>query len=327
MSNASSRSLPGIDVVIVNWNSGDQLRECVASIDNHGGGHVAKIIVVDNGSSDGSDDVADIHSRLVMVRAGRNLGFAAASNLGAEKGSSPFILFLNPDAYILPNTLSAVVDYMTGKKANDVGICGIRLVGEDDQTQRHCARFPTWRTFWGQSLGLQGRPASLFPPFTMREFDHRTDRDVDQVIGAFFFMRRAVFSEVNGFDERFFVYYDEMDLSLRVRQAGWRTRYLATPVAFHLGGGTTDQVKAKRMFYSLRSRLQYAFKHFSPIAAWSIVLVTLTAEPAGRLLRAAWRRSIDEAVDSLTGYGMLLADLPQILRSAMRQRKESSLRR
>lgn len=327
MNAASIGETTGIDIVIVNWNSGNQLRECIAAIDDYGGEYVSKIIVVDNGSSDGSDDVLSLYFHLNVVRTGSNLGFAKACNLGAKSGTSSFVLFLNPDAYLKPNTLPAVMDYMTSPEADDVGICGIKLVGEDDEPQRHCARFPTWRTFWGQSLGLQGRPTTLFPPFTMREFDHRSDLDVDQVIGAFFFTRRAVFAAVNGFDERFFVYYEELDLSLRVSQAGWRTRYLASPVAFHLGGGTTDQVKAKRMFYALRSRLQYAFKHFSPLAAWSVLFVTLTAEPVGRLLRAAWRKSMDEAVHSLTGYGMLLADLPQILRLALRRRKERSIRR
>lgn len=315
----------GVDIVIVNWNSGEQLCECVASIASHGGDDVDKVIIVDNGSTDGSADIKNEGLSLLIVTTGSNLGFSAACNLGAEQGAAPFVLFLNPDAYLRPGALPAVLDYMRSSSGADVGICGIRLVGNDGETQHHCARFPTWRTFLGQSTGLQGRPTLLFPPFAMRDFDHESDRDVDQVIGAFFFMRRGLFSDLGGFDERFFVYYEEMDLSLRVRRAGWRTRYLSTPVAFHLGGGTTDQVRAERMFYSLRSRILYSFKHFTPTAAWGVVLLTLTAEPLGRLLRAAGRRSIDEMRESIEGYWMVLTDLPRTLRSASALRKEQAV--
>lgn len=312
----TSEKPSAVDIVIVNWNSGDQLQHCLTSIALHGGEAVRRVVVVDNGSIDGSAGVDSGDDRVIVMATGRNLGFAAACNLGARQGDAEFILFLNPDACLHAGTLDAVRAFMVGPIAADVGICGIRLIGEDNQTQRHCARFPTWRTFLGQSTGLQGRPAAVFPPFTMQDFDHRTDRDVDQVIGAFFFMRRSLFTKLNGFDERFFVYYEEMDLSLRARQAGWRTRYLAGPTAFHRGGGTTDQVRAKRMFYTLRSRILYSFKHFTRVTAWGVVLLTVFVEPIGRIVRALARTSWREAKESFEGYRLILTDLPQTLRTA-----------
>jgi N-acetylglucosaminyl-diphospho-decaprenol L-rhamnosyltransferase len=310
-----------VDIVIVNWNSGPQLLDCLESISRYGGEHVRQVIVVDNGSTDDSADVDVEVESLSVIKANRNLGFAAACNLGARRGSAHFVLFLNPDACLHPGTLDSVRKFMLGPDGAGVAICGIRLVGDDKKTQRHCARFPTFRTFLGQSTGLQGRPASVFPPFTMQDFDHLSDRDVDQVIGAFFFMRRGVFESLGGFDERFFVYYEEMDLSLRAQQAGWRTRYLAEPTAYHRGGGTTDQVKAKRMFYSLRSRMLYAFKHFRPLTAWSVVMLTLVVEPIGRSGRSLLRRSWKELRESLEGYRLLLSDLPGTLRLAGTMRK------
>ena len=303
-----------VDIVIVNWNSGDQLRDCLASIEHYGGAAVRRVIVVDNGSTDSSADVQHESERLSVIATGQNLGFAAACNLGARQGSAPFVLFLNPDACLRHGTVDAACRFMSSPPGADVGICGVRLVGEDGRTQRHCAYFPTLRTFLGQSTGLQGRPAAIFPPFTMRDFDHRSDRDVDQVIGAFFFMRKSVFDSLQGFDERFFVYYEEMDISLRSRRAGWRTRYLAEPVAFHRGGGITDQVKAKRIFYSLRSRIIYSFKHFGKPAAWSVVMITLFIEPIGRFIRALLHLSWQEIQDSFEGYRLVLVHLPQTLR-------------
>lgn len=311
-----------VDIVIVNWNSGEQLRDCLASIERYGGDAVRRVIVVDNGSIDGSAEVEYESDRYLIIKTGQNLGFAAACNLGARQGSASFVLFLNPDACLHSGTVDAVRRFMLSRSGADVGICGIRLVGEDDRTQRHCTRFPTFRTFLGQSTGLQGRPASIFPPFKMHDFDHLSDRDVDQVIGAFFFIRRNVFDRLGGFDERFFVYYEELDLSLRARDAGWKTRYLSKPTAFHRGGGTTDQVKAKRMFYSLRSRVLYSFKHFSPAASWSVLLLTLVVEPAGRIGRALIKLSWREMQESFDGYRLFLAHLPQTLRVALHDRRQ-----
>lgn len=303
-----------VDIVIVNWNSGRQLSDCLLSIAEHGGSAVARVVVVDNGSTDGSHEVDVPALPLEVIATGRNLGFAAACNLGARQGGADYVLFLNPDAELKAGTLDGTLAYMGSPAAARVGICGVRLIGEDGRTQRHCARFPSLRTFVGQSFGLQGKLG--FPAFTMTDFDHRTDRDVDQVIGAYFFVRRALFDALAGFDERFFVYYEELDFSLRARRAGWTTRYLAGPVGFHRGGGTTDQVKAHRLFYVLRSRLLYAFKNLGRPAGWAVLALTLLVEPAARVAQGALRLSAGEIVQSLRGFRMLLADLPRTLRTA-----------
>lgn len=103
---------PAVDIVIVNWNSGEQLRDCIASIMLYGDRAVQQVIVVDNGSIDGSANVQNDQLRLLVLQAGQNLGFAAACNLGARQGDAPYLLFLNPDACLRPGTLSAVLAYM-----------------------------------------------------------------------------------------------------------------------------------------------------------------------------------------------------------------------
>jgi GT2 family glycosyltransferase len=147
----------------------------------------------------------------------------------------------------------------------------------------------------------------------MVEWDHSFTRQVDQVIGAFFFIRRFVFESLGGFDERFYVYFEEVDLSFRAKQEGWNSVYLAEAQAFHSGGGSSSQAKAHRLFYSLRSRIIYSFKHFNAFEGWSVCMVTLAIEPITRLVRCIARGSVVEALDTLRGFFMLWKDTPKIL--------------
>jgi hypothetical protein len=130
----------------------------------------------------------------------------------------------------------------------------------------------------------------------------RSTREVEQIIGAYFLVRRSVFELLRGFDERFFVYYEEVDFSYRARLRGYRSIYLAEVSVYHRGGLSSDQVKAARLFYSLRSRLQYGFKHFNRIDAALLVVVTVGLECVVRLVRSAARGSAAEVQEVMAGY-------------------------
>ena len=292
-----------IDIVIVNWNSGGQLRDCIDSIANFSGAAVGKIIVVDNGSSDDSIELLGAPEGVTVISAGLNLGFGRACNLGALKTSADYILFLNPDACVFPETLGAVLSYMNAPLNARAGICGVSLVDESGTIARSCARLPTAARLVAQATGISKFLPSL--GCTMFEWDHKKNREVDQVIGAFFVVRRNVFLDLGGFDERFFVYFEEVDFSRRAKDAGWKTVYLANIKAFHAGGGTSNQVKAKRLFYSLRSRLLYAFKHFSKTGAISVLLATALLEPVSRSMLAIGRRSGEALKETWLAYALL----------------------
>jgi GT2 family glycosyltransferase len=300
-----------VSIIIVNWNAGPQLKNCVDSITKFGVGLVNKIIVVDNGSTDGSEKPVEGMPNVTLIRTGENLGFGKACNLGAKHADSDYLLFLNPDAALFEGTIFKVVNFMQEPANQTVGICGVQLVEENGQVSRSCARFPSIKGFLAHSVGLD----SIFPGLgnSMAEWDHLAGREVDQVIGAFFLVRRRLFEELQGFDERFFVYFEEVDFSYRAHQAGWRSFYLADAQAFHAGGGTSNQVKAKRLFYSLRSRLLYSFKHFSFLAALTVLVTTLLLEPLARSALALARRSLSGLKETWSGYRMLLAWLPKWL--------------
>lgn len=278
--------MASLDVVIVNWNTGEALAACVASV--VAAAHrlpATRIVVVDNGSADGSlAAAAGAVPGIVAVRNEVNAGFAAACNQGAKGSTADYLLFLNPDTVLAADTLDRVLAFMAEPAQDDVGICGIRLVDDAGRFTTAAARFPTLAVLLGEITGLSR--LGMLPRHLLTADECRATRDVDQVIGAFFLIRRQLFEALGGFDERFFVYFEEVDLSRRARSAGWRSVYFAEAQALHHGGLSSDQVKAARLFYSLRGRLLYTDKHFAPTAAAVVRGLTFAVEQPLRLLRA-----------------------------------------
>lgn len=277
-----------LGIVIVNWNSGTLLAECLASIGQGAASldpefALSSVVVVDNGSVDGSENVRlDLVPGLTLIRNRQNRGFAAACNQGAAGLDSEVILFLNPDTRVFANSLAAPLKLLQQSQHARTGIVGIAMVDDRDRVVPSCARFPRAWHFASHAIGLD----RLWPRtgHFMLEWDHADTRRVDQVIGAFFMIRRNVFEALSGFDERFFVYFEEVDLAWRARQAGWDSVYLADASIYHKGGGTSEAIKDVRLFYSLRSRLQYGRKHYSWPEQLLIWAITFGLEPLTRIL-------------------------------------------
>lgn len=309
-----------ITIVIVNWNSGPLLSRCVLSIRAYHSDLVDDVVVVDNASVDESltmlHDIGDMPVSLQFVRNDVNRGFAAACNQGAALTNSKYILFLNPDAELTSNSLSAAYEYLESPEHQDVGVVGIQLEGEDGIVARSCARLPAPARLLAYSLGINRlRPFRSWGT-RMDEWPHDCTRVVDQVIGAFFFTRRSVFAALAGFDERFFVYYEEVDYSARMKERGYCSVYLAGARARHVGGGSSRNIKARRLFYSLRSCLLYSFKHFRPFGSWLTIAALLGLEPIARLISAVLARSKSDLENTVSAYKMLYAALPEILARA-----------
>ena len=187
----------------------------------------------------------------------------------------------------------------------DIGICGIRLVDEEGHPSTSAARFPTLRVMAGKVLGLTRIFPRAFPAHLMASSELPESGFVDQVIGAFFLIRKNVFDRCGGFDERFFVYYEEVDLSLRAKQFGHSSYFLSEVSAFHKGGGCSEPVKALCLFYSLRSRILYAKKHYSWIIFIAFVLLTGLELPL-RLLQGALKASWPRISNTVVAYTLLV---------------------
>jgi len=315
-------SIPQLDIIIVNWNSGEQLRQCLASIAsaNQSSFTLSHVCVVDNASQDNSlDGIEQCGLPLQIIRNKQNQGFAAACNQGARESQADYILFLNPDVRLFKNSLTIPITFMEKPENKKVGIVGIQLLDDTGNVAPTCARFPTPGRFFAKMLGLDRLFPRWFPSHFMVEWNHRESREVDQVMGAFFLVRRSLFEALDGFDERFFVYFEDLDFSLRAKQGGWRSFYLAEAQAYHKGGGTSEQIKAARLFYSLRSRILYDYKHFNWWSATGVAIGTLFLEPFTRLVWATVRGSLQEIVDTIKGYLMLWKETPRMIKLAWEQ--------
>jgi N-acetylglucosaminyl-diphospho-decaprenol L-rhamnosyltransferase len=307
---ATPVALPTLDIVIVNWNTGGQLQACLRSVAaaDRTGFELRQVVVVDNASDDHSATSLDPSGLpLTVIPNGTNRGFAAACNQGAEHATSDYVLFLNPDTELFASSLTTPVCQMQSRGFEDVGICGIRLVDAKGAPAISCARFPTLGNLASQVLGLSRMWSSRFPPHFMSPAECAMTREVDQIIGAFFLVRRQVLRDLGGFDERFFLYYEEVDFSLRARLRGYRSMYLAEAEARHHGGGSSGQVRAMRLFYSLRSRLLYGFKNYRRPSAWALVFLTVLIEPWTRIAWGLVRVSPGELSETVRAYAMLAA--------------------
>lgn len=299
-----------VHIVIVNWNTGDYLRECLASIVRSESDTVARVTVVDNASSDDSaNGLDDLPLPLEVIRNNTNLGFAAACNQGAAGSAAEYLLFLNPDTQLLPGTLGAVTAFMESEQAAAIGICGVQVVDSDGNSRFSCARFPSLRVLFGRVTGLHLLLPRLFPSYHLAADVLQQSQVVDQVIGAFYFVRRELFTRLGGFDERYFLYFEEVDFALRARGEGARSYFLREASVLHIGNVSSNQVRDVRLYHSLRSRLLFGQRHWPRWRANLLLILTLTVEPTARLASAALHRRASDVSATVVAYRRLVSDL------------------
>jgi GT2 family glycosyltransferase len=269
------QTTPGITVIIVNYNSGGHLKECLTSLDAGLAGLNWEVVVVDNASIDHSEAVAEheeMKTRVRLIRRPTNTGFAVAANLGARKGAANLLLFVNPDCVVVPGFLNPLIDELDRyPRAAAVAPC---VINEDGSPQGNARGDPTMVT------GLFGRStllSRLFPsarvarrnvllPVTLAET--QSAASVDWVSGSCFLVRRDAFDEIGGFDERYFLYWEDADLCRRLRKAGWTIRFRPDARVVHVGARSSRTVKplAIRAFH--RSAYLYYATHVAQ-SQWS----------------------------------------------------------
>lgn len=294
-----------VDIVIVNWNSGNFLKACVDSIlSSLNEPLVQSIIVIDNYSADNSLKQLPQHNKIKVVVNNTNKGFAFAVNQGFKMCSATYCLLLNPDAQLLATTLQDCSEFM--QQQPQVDILGCSLLDENGQVTVSCARFPTPFRFFTDAIGLSKWKPSVFKPaLLMTDWDHRSSKKVNQVMGAFMFMRTNIFEKHGYFDERFFVYCEELDFSKRVADTGGITFFNHQITAVHSGKGTTENVKSFRLFLNLRSKIQYAREHFSFPGFVFTSVVIFIVEPLTRFVFLLFQGKLDDIKQMLKGYKML----------------------
>lgn len=302
---------PALDLVIVNWNTGRHLRECLTSVAGaeHQGFVLREVVVVDNGSTDDSlEGLTELPIPLRVLQNAGNRGFAAACNQGAKDGHGDLLLFLNPDTQLFEETLDRSVAFLVDPSNSTVGMCGGQMFNSDGVPELSCSRFPTLWMFAAKMLGFSHAFPRLAPNQRLTPEETTGSRVVDQVIGAYLLVRRSLFEALAGFDERFFVYFEDVDLAYRARKQGYSSYFLKDVRVLHREGVSSNQVRGKRLFYLLRSRTEYARKHWPPWQARLLAALTLALELPGRAFFMAARgqrggtREVGEAAGLYVRY-------------------------
>jgi N-acetylglucosaminyl-diphospho-decaprenol L-rhamnosyltransferase len=263
----SVQQLPDLSIIIVNWNVRDLLRRCLESIAASGELWSLEVIVVDNASGDGSVEMVRREFPWVhLIASSVNLGFTGGNNLGLADSRGRYLLLLNPDAELVGDSLSQMLAYMEAHP--DVGALGPKLLYPDGRVQSSRRRFPTLQTMFLESTILQQwrpRNETLQRYYVLDRPDDVT-QEVDWLVGACLLIRRRALEEVGPLDERFFMYFEELDWCRRCREHGWQVVYLPTAEVIHHEGGSSGQVVAARHLHFQSSKLYYTRKW---MGAWT----------------------------------------------------------
>ena len=254
------------DVVIVNYNAGELLSECVGSVLSQG---VSKVIVVDNASADVSLECLEQsyvgETRLEIIRNSNNVGFAAGCNLGAKRSSSKYILFLNPDCIAEPDSIGKLLDSL--EKHKGVGLVGGLLLNPDGTEQPGGRRVvPTPRRAFIRAFGLS-KLGKVFPYLFSDFLLHRepvpeSPIEVEAISGACMLAKRSAMDEVGGWDEKYFMHCEDLDWCMRFRSEGWKVFFVPDAKIYHEGGGCSRSRPFFIEWHKHRGMTYFYRKHF-----------------------------------------------------------------
>lgn len=276
---------PELSICIVNWNTRDYLDACLRSIRTAPDAIRREVIVVDNASGDGSAEmVRREHPEVGLIANDRNLGFAAANNQALRVGMGRLLLVLNPDIEVHPGALDALADVL--RRRARAGAAAPRLILPDGRIQASCRSFPTPDVVLYEVLGL----SRLFPRsrrfgrYRMTWWGYDDERVVDQPMASALLLRREALDEVGLFDEDFPIYFNDVDLSKRLWDAGWETWFTPAASMTHVGGASTSQVRARMVVESHRSFLRFYAKHYrGTLPGWQYRLAVVALRFSGAL--------------------------------------------
>jgi GT2 family glycosyltransferase len=308
-------------VAIVSYNTASLLQCCVRSVlaDT-----TNPVLVVDNDSSDGSADLVRREFPTVQVRVEQsNRGYGAAANVAVAELGTPYVLLLNADTELTPGAVASLAAYLDEHPT--VALAGPRIVNAAGTYEQSAHRFPTATSLLLHARWWPGPQSSSRVAGNKQQADRRLgrlamfrrrsewhSRSVDWVLGAALAIRRDAFDGVNGFDEAYFLYQEEIDLCFRLRAAGWEVHYAPVATVLHVGGASTAQRAAETFGQFVRSTRRFARLRLSPGRAAGVravlgtVLITRLAIEAARLVGArdrerrarirgriaAWRRGL-----------------------------------
>ena len=266
---------PDLSIIIVNWNVRDLLRDCLRSIDVGRGALSVEVIVVDSASAD--DSVAMMRDQFSWVRlipCDENVGFPRGNNIGLAEASGMHLLLLNPDTVILEDALPKMVAYLQAH--SDVGALGPQLLNPDGSIQSSRRRFPTAATGFLESTWLEGLAPGVLRRYYALDLPDDAMADVDWLMGACIMVPRAIYEEIGGLDEGYYMYSEELDWCRRIKATGRRVVYFpAAQVTHHVGKSSEQAVTARHINFQ-RAKLRYFRKYHGRVLAGAMRVFLLS---------------------------------------------------
>lgn len=286
-----------LSVLIVNWNTRELLRACLQSLHRYPPSEPMEVWVLDNASHDGSAEmVRSEFPEVHLVASERNLGYAAGNNLLLQKARGEYLLLLNPDTEVTEGALDTAVKYM--RENPDVAALGAKLIHPDGRVQRSVRGFPEPEAVLWEYLGL----ARLFPrsrrfgAYRMTWFTYEHIAEVDQPMGTFLMLSRRAVRAVGLMDERFPIFFNEVDWCYRAKRKGLKIVFHPGVVIIHHGGASTGQVRPQMIWESHRSLQKFYQKHYRqrlPKPIYWLILGSITLN--------AWLRTLGRGREGWQG--------------------------
>ncbi|MDO8513869.1 MAG: glycosyltransferase family 2 protein [bacterium] len=268
-----------LSIIIISYNTKKLLLDCLASLERFLDKNEVEVTVVDNASSDGSVEAVRASFGWVrVVENEKNVGFGAANNIGAKMASGEYLLFLNSDTVLVDDGIRRMVEFMG--RHRDVGAIGPKLVLEDGGTEQigQYGREPSLWSLLGRNVNFKAK------------LNSKGYAEVDWVTGAVLLIRRDLFKKIGGFDERFFMYFEDTDLCQGVKEEGFKVAWYPEVEIVHLGGRSFGVGwKQKQMYYQNQAR--FFAKHYG---LWSVMCLDMLRWPivmVNYFKLRGWRKS------------------------------------
>ncbi len=290
---------PRLSIVIVNYNGGDLVIDCLESLDLNPPTVTFEIIVVDNASRDDSAErIAERFPTVHLLRQSRNLGLTRGFNLGVTASRGDYILSLDNDTTVLPDAVDRMVEFLDGHPRT--GACGSKLINPDGSPQRTARRFPTPMSalFGRHSLLTRWFPNNRFSSrYMMSELEHSSrPYAVDSLSTACMMVRREVIDQVGAYDEGFFVYWSDTDWCHRIKDGGWEIHTLPNSIVVHNENIKARHRKGRRTNMIIdfhRGAYRYYRKHVA-LSAWNpmnlVAIVGLSGRALLLILAQTWQQ-------------------------------------
>jgi GT2 family glycosyltransferase len=271
-----------VSIVIVSFNTKDVTRQCLEHVQRHTAGIRHEVFVVDNASTDGSADMVQTEFPWVqLIRLDQNRGFAGGNNPAMEKATGRYVLLLNSDAFLAECVLEKTIQYMDEHPG--IGVLGCKLT-DPDGTMQPSARMipgPVNKILHITGLAARYSKSKFFGRVDYTWWDHNQPKQVGWVVGAYFLIRRETMESIGVLDERYFLYFEEIDYCLSARRVGWEVVFYPHASVIHLGGQssvkTGERVSAKgRQMIGIRITSEYRF--YRKLYGWLHVLLVAGIE-------------------------------------------------